>query len=139
MWCKISAEHFCLNLTNMSYVTDFIEFLQGNGLSHASIEAYVSSLKSQFRGLGLPLSPFTHHAILLALISINVPVVKRAKGIFDLPTLHAIVNLCDQNLLGFVYKPLFLLDFFAFLMLSNIPPCIRISPPCALMMTLMSR
>ena len=110
----------------MPYVTvlAFIEFLQGNGLSHASIEAYVSSLKSQFRSSGLPLSPFTHHAVLLALrsMAINVPVLKKTKGIFDLSTLHAIVNLCDQNPLGFVYKPLCLLAFFAFLRLSNMAP-----------------
>ena len=122
-----------IDIKNMLYVTilAFMVFLQGNGLSHASIEAYVSSLKSQFKSLGLPLSPFTHHAVLLALrsMSIKVPVLKKTKGIFDLSTLHVIVNLCVT--LGFVYKLLFLLAFFAFLRLSNMPPpplCSRIPP-----------
>ena len=110
-------------LTNVS-VLAFIEFLQANGLSHTSIEAYISSLRSQFRILGLSIAPLSHHTITLALrsLALNVPVQRKTKGIFDIPILHAIIHICDTLPLGFIYKPLFLLSFFAFLRLSNLVP-----------------
>ena len=75
----------------------FIEFLCFNNISHASIQAYLSSLRSQFKLLSLPLTPLTHHSVTLALrsIALHVPVVKKVKvkkGIFDFQSLSSIVS-----------------------------------------------
>ena len=119
-----------IDIKELSHVSvlAFLEFLQVNGLSHASIEAYMSSLRSQFRVLYLSIAPFSHHTVTLTLrsLALNVPMARKAKDIFDLPTLHAIIDICDRLPLGYIYKPLFLLSFFAFLRLSNlVPPSIN--------------
>ena len=107
-----------------SVILAFIEFLQCNNLSYSSIQAYLSSIKSQFKILSLPLSPFAHHSVVLTLrsIALNVPVLKKAKGIFDIPTLSSIIHLCDSLPSGLTYKALFLTAFFAFFHLSNLVP-----------------
>ena len=115
-----------LEVPNISHCTilAFIELLQYNGLSVGSIEAYISSLRSQFRLLNLPTHPLTHHSVHLAIrsISLNVPSIRKVKGIFDIQSLTAIVTICDKTPLGYIYKPVFLLAFFAFLRLSNLVP-----------------
>ena len=110
--------------SSSSTVLAFIEFLQSNGLSPPSISGYVHSLRSKFKILGLPLSPLSHHSVFLALrsLSLNVPHPRRVKGIFDVSALHSIISACLHLPLGYVYAPLFLLAFFAFLRLSNIVP-----------------
>ena len=107
-----------------SAVLAFIEFLQFNGLSGLSIQAYISSLRAQFKFLGLSTSSLGHYAVSLAIrsILINVPFPKRVKGILDLVSLQAITSKCDALPLGYIYKPVFLLSFFAFLRLSNLVP-----------------
>ena len=107
-----------------SSVLAFIELLQFNGLSAVSIEAYISSLRSQFKALNLPVSPLAHHSVYLALrsISLHVPSPCRVKGIFDIQSLNDIVSLCDNFHMGFVYKAVFLLSFFSFMRLSNLVP-----------------
>ena len=55
-------------------------------------------------------------------MSLSVPQVRRFKGIFDISALHSIIPTCLHLPLGFIYAPLFLLAFFAFLRLSNIVP-----------------
>ena len=70
-----------------SVILAFIEFLQYNNLSHSSIQAYLSSIKKQFKLLSLPLCPFDHHSVALTLrsIALNIPaVLKKTKSIFDI-------------------------------------------------------
>ena len=102
-----------------SSVLAFIEFLCFNNLSLHSILAYLSSIKSKFKALSLPLSPFTHHSMALALrsIALNVP-----KGIFDIQSPSSIIYSCSSLPLGPIYKALFLTAFFAFFRLSNLVP-----------------
>ena len=105
-----------------SSVLAFIEFLQFNGLSPSSISAYIHSLHSKFKNL--PSAPLYHHSVSLMLrsLALNMPQIRRVKGIFDIPSLLAIVKACDSLSLGFIYSPLFLIAFFAFLRLSNLVP-----------------
>ena len=112
-----------LHITNCTILA-FIELLQYNGLTASSIEDYISSLRSQFKALNMPLSPLTHHSVHLALrsIALNVPTPRKVKGIFDIRSLTAIIAMCDNFPLGYIYKSLFLLAFFAFLRLSNLVP-----------------
>ena len=114
------------DITAMSHLTTlaFIEFLQFNCLSSSNIQAHISSLRSQFKSFGLSPLPLSHHLVTLALksLAINVPATRRVKGIFDLEVLHNLVALCDGFPLGFVYKSVFLLAFFAFFRLSNLVP-----------------
>ena len=63
-------------------------------------------------------------------LALNVPTTRRVKGIFDTEVLHNLVALCDRLPLGLVYKPVFLLAFFAFFRLSNlVPPSISSFSP----------
>ena len=107
-----------------SSVLAFIEFLQFNGLSPSSISGYIHSLRSKFKNLDLPTAPLYHHSVSLMLrsLAINIPQIRRVKGIFDIPCLLAIIEACHSLPLGYIYSPLFLLAFFAFLRLSNLVP-----------------
>ena len=118
----------------MSHLTvlAFIEFLQFNDLSPSNIQAHISSLRSQFKSLSISLLPLSHHMFTLALrsLALNVPTSRRVKGIFDIEVLQNLVVLCDRFPLGLVYKPVFLLAFFAFFRLSNlVPPSISSFSP----------
>ena len=112
-----------LEVTQASILA-FIEFLCFNNLSHASIQAYLSPLKSQFKLLSLPLHPLNHHTVTLALrgIALHVPVVKKVKGIFDVQSLSSIISLSALIPSGPTYQALFLTAFFAFFRLSNLVP-----------------
>ena len=107
-----------------SSVLAFIEFLCFNNLSLTSIQAYLSSIKSKCKCLSLSLDPFNHHSVALALrsIGLNIPTVRRVKGIFDLQSLSSIIQTCSSLPLGPIYKALFLTAFFAFFRLSNLVP-----------------
>ena len=115
-----------LDVLHMTHCTTlaFIEFLQYNGLSASSIEGYISSLRSQFKALNMSIAPLTHHSVHLAMrsIALNVPTTRKVKGIFDIQSLTAIIAMCDKFSLGYIYKSVFLLAFFAFLRLSNLVP-----------------
>ena len=120
-----------LEATHLSILA-FIEFLCFNNISHASIQAYLSSIRSQFKLLSLPLSPFSHHSVILALrsIALHVPVPKKVKGILDLQSLLSIVSSCTLLPSGPSYKALFLTAFFAFFRLSNlVPPSVTTFSP----------
>ena len=72
--------------------------------------------------IAIDIKEMSHVVLALRSLALNVPVIRKAKGIFDIPTLQAIADTCDRIPLGYVYKPLFLLTFFAFLRLSNLAP-----------------
>ena len=112
-----------LEVSHLSILA-FIELLCFNNLSHASIQAYLSSLRAQFKLLSLPLSPFFHHSVTLALrgIALHVPLLRKVKGIFDLQSLLSIISSCASLPSGLSYKALFLTAFFAFFRLSNLVP-----------------
>ena len=112
-----------LEITHSSILA-FIEFLCFNNLSHASIQSYLSSLRSQFKLLSLSLAPLSHHSVTLALrsIALHVPVPKKVKGLFDLQSLSSIISISALLPSGPTYKALFLTAFFAFFRLSNLVP-----------------
>ena len=107
-----------------SSILAFMEFLHLNSISPPSISAYIHSLRSKFKALGLPVSHLYHHSISLALRSfhLNVPHRQRTKGIFQISNIQAITACASTLSLGYIYTPLFLLAFFAFLRLSNLVP-----------------
>ena len=107
-----------------SVILAFIEFLLCSNLSYTSIQAYLSSIKSQFKMFSLPHSPLDHHSVAFTLhsIALNIPVLKKAKGIFYIPILQSIVHLYDSLPSGPTFKVLFLTAFFAFSRLSNLVP-----------------
>ena len=99
-----------------SFILAFIEFLSFNNISLPSIQAYLSSLRSKFKSLSRPLTPFTHPSVPLTLcsIAINVPTIRWVKGIFDIQSLYSIVSLCSSLPIGYIYEPLFLTAYLVF-------------------------
>ena len=102
----------------------FIEFLAKNGLTHASVCNYLSSLKTVFKLYQLPVHILDHEWVRLTLrsIALNVPVPLKIKGLFSIQHMYQLISLCNQIPYGLVYKSLFLSAFFGFLRLSNIAP-----------------
>ena len=112
-----------LNIITLCLLSDCLWGVIG-GLSLHSIQAYLSSIKSRRKSLSLSLDPFNHHSVAIALYSIalNIPSVRRGKGIFDLHSLSSIILICSSLALGPIYKALFLTAYFAFFHLSNLGP-----------------
>ena len=44
------------------------------------------------------------------------------KDIIDIPLLYAIIDLCDKQPLGYIFKTVYLVSFFSFLRISNLCP-----------------
>ena len=55
-------------------------------------------------------------------IALNIPTIRRVKGIFDIQSLFSIIYCCSSLPLGSIYKAPFLTAFFAFFRLSNLVP-----------------
>ena len=102
----------------------FMEFLYANAISHRVISNYISSIKLAAKRFDWHLAPFSHHLIhsYLRSIAINSTSLPTPRGIFYLTTLAAISRACNILEDPILFRAAFLLAFFAFLKMSNIPP-----------------
>ena len=106
---------FCIFFTidihhlNTDYSLAFLEFLVFNQLSQASINNYLSAIKTMLQLYGLPSLPFRDLRVSF-------------KSIIDIPLLHEIVTACNSMYMGQIYKDCFLTSFFTFLRISNLVP-----------------
>ena len=102
----------------------FAQMLAFNNLAFPSILNYISALKFKFQWYNLPLACLQSFklSLLLRSLKVNVRRILRVKGIFHTSTLKAICSACDLAPLGYVYKLIFLLAFFAFFRFSDLVP-----------------
>ena len=118
---------FCIfadtkNYDNVDILLMFMEFLEFNQISKATIANYVSAIKHNFIIYGLDYHTCSHPklAMFLKAMSINRPLNLKVQGIIDIPLLKLMVVTCDSLVHPKVYKALYLLAFFAFLRISNL-------------------
>ena len=108
-------------------VLGFIEFLTFNGLKYASVLNYISAIKSQMKWFDLDTQVLEHSKVKLMLKAIEqtstcIPVYK---GVFDVPTLTRLIQLCRQFPYHLTFQALYLLAFFGFFRISNLVPASR--------------
>ena len=119
-------EYVGLSLDEVHHVIviAFIELLVANGLKIVTISNYLSSIKNKYKLYGLSVSSLEHEWVqrVLRSIELNVPVQRQLKCVFSLQQLQQIVEICDTIPLGWIYKVVFLVAYFAFLRLSNLVP-----------------
>ena len=97
----------------MNTVLMFIEFLTYSGLKQASILNYISAIKSQMKWFEIPVTVFDHLEVKLMLKAVHVTIRNppKFKGIFDIPSLIHIINLCDLFPHLLVFKTLYFIFF----------------------------
>ena len=121
---------FCIFFTidihhlNTDHSLAFLEFLVFNQLSQASINNYLSAIKTMLQLYGLPSLPFRDHRIsyFTKALKLQAPLRVSFKSIIDIPLLHEIVTACNSMYMGQIYKACFLTSFFTFLRISNLVP-----------------
>ena len=118
----------CMGLAPLPFsllsVLTFVEFLAFNNLQPASINNYVSALRFHGSWFNYP-TDVLQHPRLTALLKAVYNTSKSApkfKGVFDIPTLTALIQVCEVFPSSILYKSLYLLSFFGFLRISNLLP-----------------
>ena len=117
--------HFKLPLViDLRYVLAFLQFLTNNHIQPKVIGNYVSSIRTMASWFNLEHSALSHQHIFLFLrsIRINNPTPPTEKGVFDIPTIGKISELCEECFDSPLFRAIFLTAFFGFLRMSNIAP-----------------
>ena len=101
----------------------FLEYLHINSISHKVILNYISLKKAVIKYKWHP-EVLSHRLIgdFLRSISINSRFTPTSRGTFDLSTLALISRSCDILVDPPLFRAIFMLAFFAYLRMSNIPP-----------------
>ena len=122
--CFMKSDHVCPTLTT---ILGFIEFLTFNGLKHASVLNYMSAIRSQMKWLDLNTQVFDHSKVKLMLKAVEQTstCIPSYKGVFDVPTLTILIQLCNQLPHCITFQALYLLAFFGFFRISNLVPASR--------------
>ena len=115
----IDIHHF-----NTDHSLAFLEFLVFNQLFQASINNYLSAIKTMLQLYGLPSLAFRDHRIsyFTRALKLQAPLRVSLKSIIDIPLLHDIVTACNSMYMGQIYKACFVTSFFTFLRISNLVP-----------------
>ena len=94
--CFMKSDHVCPTLTT---ILGFIEFLTFNGLKHASVLNYMSAIRSQMKWLDLNTQVFDHSTVKLMLKAVEQTstCIPSYKGVFDVPTLTILIQLCKPT------------------------------------------
>ena len=102
----------------------FFEFLVQNGTRTHSLTSYVSVLRHYFNLYDIDTLPLNHRKVHLFIksVSINSSYFPRYKATITVPILTKLILACDNIRYDILYKPVFLLAYFAFLRLSNMAP-----------------
>ncbi len=109
--------HIDLNHIALPHILGFIELCANSGVSHKTINNYVSGLKVLFNKYNLPVHILDQKDVYLMLFSCskNLRYVPLPKGIFTIQHLTAIIQHCSLLQYPKVYKAIFLLAFHGFL------------------------
>ena len=125
-FCEFIAVDF--QAPDFSIWLTFIEFLVFNGLKPASINNYISAIKSMFKWFNIQIGIFEHPKIKHMLNAVEVcvrhPPVQ--KGIFDLSILERIILACELLPFSSIFKTIYLFAFFGFFRISNLAPSSKI-------------
>ena len=121
-FCEFIAVDF--QALDFSICLLFIEFLVFNGLKPASVNNYMSALKSMFKWFNIPTGIFDHPKIKHMLKAVEVSVCRPPiqKGIFDVNILERIILACEMFPFSNVFKTTYLFAFFGFFKISNLAP-----------------
>ena len=108
----------------LSNVIAFLEYLYQNNISPRVIKNYLSSIVSTTKFYQIDYQGACHPSVVryLRSISINSRFQPTPRGIFDIKTLYAISQACDQLPDPLLYRAIFLCSFYAFLRMSNVAP-----------------
>ena len=117
---------FAIDITqlNSDHTLAFLEFLVFNQVSQASINNYLSAIKTMLQLYDIQTAAFRDHRVtyFTKALKLKAPFRVFFKTIIDIPTLTNIVSTCDSMYMGQVYKACFLTSFFSFLRISNLVP-----------------
>ena len=120
------AIFFTIDITqlNADHSLAFLEFLVFNQISQASINNYLSAVKTMLQVYGIQTSAFRDPRVsyFTRALKLQAPYRVALQSIIDIPTLTNIVSTCDSMYMGQVYKACFLTSFFSFLRISNLVP-----------------
>ena len=121
-FCEFTAVDF--QALDFSIWLTFIEFLVFNGLKPASINNYISAIKSMFKWFNIPIPIFEHpkikHMLKAVEVSVHRPPIQ--KGIFDLNTLEKLILACEVLPFSSIFRTIYLFAFFGFFRISNLAP-----------------
>ena len=125
---------FAIDITqlNPGHTLAFLEFLVFNQVSQASINNYLSGVKTMLQLYGIQTSALRDYRVsyFTKALKLKAPLRVSFKTIIDIPTLNNIVSTCDSMYMGQIYKACFLTSFFSFLRISNLvpTPCPPLTP-----------
>ena len=109
---------------NVKVILSFLECLVAIECSASMIANYVSAIKASFIMYDLPFETLDHPKVkyFLKALRINRPITTTSHNVITISHLLDISRACDLLTSPQVYRTTFLLDFFAFLRLSNLAP-----------------
>ena len=109
---------------NTDHSLAFLEFLVFNQLSQASINNYLSAIKTMLQLYGIQSVAFRDHRVsyFTKALKLQAPFRVTLKSIIDIPLLNEIITSCNSMYMGQIYKACFLTSFFSFLRISNLVP-----------------
>ena len=110
-------------ITPLSLIA-YLQFLESNHISVASMSNHLSAIKAKLALFGLPLHPFADPRIkyFQKAMTLHRPFKVTLKKIIDIHTLQLIVRACDFTYMGQVFKAVYTIAYFSFLRLSNLVP-----------------
>jgi integrase len=116
--------YFDLDLKNMQLFSllAFVEFLVDSKLTVATIKNYLTSLKSKFKLLGLPITVFDSPKLALAIASLekNNPVIPKHKPILSPTQFKMMYTLSESLSIRLFFKMAIILGYMGFMRISNI-------------------
>ena len=112
-----------LAITALSLIA-YLQFLEANHVSAASMSNHLSAIKAKLALFGLPLHPFADPRIkyFQKAMTLHRPLKVTLKKIIDIRTLQLILTACDSTYMGQVFKAVYSIAYFSFLRISNLVP-----------------
>ena len=116
--------HVLLHSVDVKILLSFLECLVSNNCTYSMLCNYVSDIKASFVLYDLPHDLLDHPRLKLFLksVRINSPLTLVPHNIIDLDMLEKISVACYSFKSPKVFRAIFLIGFFGFLMLSNLAP-----------------
>ena len=106
------------------HILSFMEFLVGSNVSVSMVQNYWSAIRAKFLLYDLNSCVLLDQRFRLYVksLKINRPLVSVTRHIMTVYQLNYLSGLCDHIYMGPVYRAIFLVAFFGFLLLSNLAP-----------------
>ena len=118
----------CMKLSvysiEVAHILCFMEFLVGSIVSVSMIQNHLSGIRAKFVFYDLNSNVLSDQRIRLYIksLKINRTLVSVMRHIMTAEDLKHLSVLCDHIYMGPIYRAIFLVAFFGFLRLSNLPP-----------------